>query len=765
MGRLHPFRPRPSGSPGIPARLESWKEIATYLKRAPRTVQRWEAEEGLPVHRLHHAKGDSVFALTEELDAWVEGRPQLVQEDRSTPAVVPPSRDQRMKRRFLRRLAVAAGVAAIAISAAWSLWRYSRVQWALEEARPEIRRLLDAGDFWSAYRLAQAAQRYIPADPDVVEAATAGLANVSIHTEPEGAEIYVKSYAAPESDWDRLGVTPLEDVPISLTLLRWKISRDGFDEVQGGFDLVFTPKIVVPLTPAGTGPPGMVFAPKSRRGSHSFEELGDFWIDRYEVTNRRYREFVDAGGYRERKYWKHPFVREGEEIPWKEAMAFFRDKTGRRGPATWALGAYPEEQDDYPVSGVSWYEAAAYAEWAGKSLPTIHHWYKAAGLGLYSDILRFSNLQGQGPWKAGNSVDMGPYGTHDMAGNVREWCWSLAGGARRFINGGAWNEPVSMLRYTDAQPPFDRLETYGFRCVRYLSPPAPELLAPVVEAAPEAERAALEPIDDEAFDLIREVYSYHPADLNAKVETVDDSNQHWRVETVTFDAAYGDERVIAHLLLPKNTKPPYQIVLYCPTGGSTIWPSSRDWIETSLWIWSFIVRTGRAMMFPVWKGAFERRVRSGNSGPSTPADRIIAQTKDLGRSLDYLATREDIDSEKIGYYGFSGTTIRWPICGAIEKRIKTAVLWVGGLNTTLEPAVVETANFAPRATAPVLLLEGKLDFMVSTEDAERLYRFLGTPKRDKKLVFFDGGHIALNKDDLIKQTLDWYDRYLGPVAK
>jgi hypothetical protein len=55
-------------------RLDSWKEIATYLNRDVTTVQRWEKREGMPVHRHVHDKRGSVYALTEELDAWMQGR-------------------------------------------------------------------------------------------------------------------------------------------------------------------------------------------------------------------------------------------------------------------------------------------------------------------------------------------------------------------------------------------------------------------------------------------------------------------------------------------------------------------------------------------------------------------------------------------------------------------------------------------------------------------------------------------------------------------
>ena len=63
-----------------------------------------------------------------------------------------------------------------------------------------------------------------------------------------------------------------------------------------------------------------------------------FGIDRFEVTNRAFKQFVDAGGYRDRGHREHPFVKDGRTLTWEEALAEFRDATGRPGPSTWELG-------------------------------------------------------------------------------------------------------------------------------------------------------------------------------------------------------------------------------------------------------------------------------------------------------------------------------------------------------------------------------------------------------------------------------------------
>ena len=114
-------------------------------------------------------------------------------------------------------------------------------------------------------------------------------------------------------------------------------------------------------------------------------------------------------------------------------MALFKDSTGRPGPATWQANDYPDGQDNYPVTGVSWYEALAYTEFVGKSLPTIWHWripnvVRLDGTAYFfplSSIQPQSNF-GDGPAPVGSRPGINFAGAYDMAGNAREWCWNAS---------------------------------------------------------------------------------------------------------------------------------------------------------------------------------------------------------------------------------------------------------------------------------------------------------------------------------------------------
>jgi dienelactone hydrolase len=543
--------------------------------------------------------------------------------------------------------------------------------------------------------------------------------------------------------------------------MRWRVSKDGYDPIE---DAPNQGILHFSLVPRGTSLPGMVYVPNS---SYELEseahavDLPEYWLDKYEITNREFKRFIDDAGYRTPRYWPQSFIKDGRWLSWQQAMTEFRDTTGRPGPSTWELGAYPDGQDDWPVSGVSWYEAAAYAAYAGKRLPTVYHWFNASGAsGLFSEILRFSNFGSKGATRVGITGGLGPYGTYDMAGNVKEWCSNEANHGRRYILGGAWNEAQYQFHDEDAQPPFERRASFGFRCMVERHQPDAGLMKPILTL--ERDPNSLKPVSDEVYRVYRHLYDYDPVALDSKIEETDDSNPHWRRERVSFRAAYGAERVPAYLFLPRGTPAPYQTVVFFPGSDAVELPSSRD---ISLQFLEFIIRSGRAVVYPIYQQMYERH----SNQPRTQSflrEFSIQRGQDVRRTLDYLETRPEIDRSRIAIYGLSLGAQLAPVYLAVEPRLRTGVLLSGGFETWQIPPEADPVNFTPHVKQPVLMVNGREDFDLPYATAQvPMFRMLGTPPPDKRHAVFEGGHLPPRPQEVYKEILDWLDRYLGPVGK
>ena len=619
---------------------------------------------------------------------------------------------ERARRSVLwRRPAVAlpAGLVLLAGGIAFAFFwqKESRVRWARSVAIPEVARLAEEGRYGAAFLLAREARAVLPGDEDLERLWAATTWPSKISSEPEGADVRWKDYANPDGPWERPGQTPIAELRVpAYTLLRFRLEKPGFEPLEHAAAGLFP--IAWRFRPAGSSPPGMIWVPAGPgRAFDQTVEVEGFWLDRLEVTNREYKVFVDSGGYQKPELWKQAVERDGREVEWQQATSELVDRTGRPGPATWELGAYAEGEDDHPVRGVSWYEAAAYAEFAGKALPTVHHWLRASSPLATASILELSNFDGKGPVRAGSTQGLGPFGTLDMAGNVKEWCFNRTGD-KRYTLGGAWDEPVYHYQTPDAQQPLARSERFGFRCARYERPPEAALLSPVERIW--RDYSKVKPVDERGFDLIRSVYAYDRAELKAESRPVPRGSPHWSLEKASFDAAYRGERVIAYLYKPTRVAPPYQTVVFYPGSAAEVLPSH----EIDLLYMEFVIRSGRAVLFPIYEGMYERRFEAPLPAGARRRDSVIRSYQDLARSLDYLQARGDVDTGKIAYLGMSLGATRGVIFTALDTRFATSILLSGGFSESSAPPEIDLPNFALRVRTPTLMLNGRDDFRFPT---------------------------------------------------
>jgi dienelactone hydrolase len=142
-------------------------------------------------------------------------------------------------------------------------------------------------------------------------------------------------------------------------------------------------------------------------------------------------------------------------------------------------------------------------------------------------------------------------------------------------------------------------------------------------------------------------------------------------------------------------------------------------------------------MYPVFRGTYERRVIGETNEPASPIaqrDETIDWCKEVRRSIDYLETRDDIDTQRIGYYGVSWGASYGPIHVAVEERIKLAVLSLGGFHWRDHPPATDPLNFVSRVRVPVLMISGEHDILKPVEEATilRTRRALSsTPSRQR----------------------------------
>lgn len=669
----------------------------------------------------------------------------------------------------------------VAVYLGWSFY------WIQFVKSPELKKAFDNDNYAKTWMIAREINQVFPFISDVQEAYDQLSRSANFDVKQDNVDIYWKPYASDDFVWEFLGTDPsgIQNLPVGPLQLR--LEKDGYETAyissnnpsllfknfpaDMGFELAPMELVNKDVIPGGmVYVPGGPFVPAISGESTKPFVLSPYYIDKYEVTNQQYKLFIDAGGYKNPRYWEDmDFIKDGVSLSLEEALNLMKDQTGRPGPMGWELSDFTEGNENLPVTGISWYEAQAYAKFMGNILPPYFHWAKAAFPGdewvspLAPEMLSQSNFKGDTVAEVGAFNSIGPYGTYDMTGNVREWVWNIFGG-RGMTLGGAVSEPQYTGFQANPMPRFDRSSLTGFRTVRLLNPADMNPFGGPINRPKPPSADFFKSLDGQAFKLFTTQFEYSRRDLNPKIIYVDDTHPDWIKEKISIDVGYNNERMDILIFRPKNVYNSVSSVVVYPGLNYFRNPPDIDEIDPGEYGLDFIIKSGRALVWASFKGSLNRMVDASIAQPTTNdqfrqfREMMVNWRVDTGRVIDYLEDRPDFTNEKINYLGMSYGAIFTPIVLLTEKRFKSAIFLSGGFAPTYPPHS-DGIFYLDRVKTPVLMLNGEQDFLIPVESQEFLYNGLGASSEDKKYVLFKAGHWPLPRNQMINETLEWLDKY------
>jgi hypothetical protein len=688
-----------------------------------------------------------------------------------------------------RRAPIVIGAAALLVAAvsALGLW------WSRDTARatallPRIQSLASQGNYSAAFTLATEARRHLSGDSTFNALLSTITNEITIRSEPAGARVFIAMFGdstvSDSSDGRLIGTTPVERYVVARGDYRVVIRAPGYIPVRRMMSRSLGPnegisttdramQLDVRLPRAGSVPDRMEPVPGGRYeivghdiGRARVAELNPFAIDRYEVSNNQFAEFVRAGGYRNAALWP----------PGDRATvdAHYVDQTGLPAPRDWVNGEPAAGRSRYPVVNVSWREASAYCAWRGNRLPTLFEWEKASRDGRTSrtGVLMPWGLYDQQSLRARRANFSGtdaapvdaypfassPFGVYNMAGNVKEWLANRVGDGWG-TTGGSWQDPMYLFSQVGSQS--DGSPVTGFRCVRTLGPrkePSGAEPLPVATAAP-----TYHPVGPSGYPALLEHYRYDRRPPNPRGRTVVETPD-WVRERLWIDGPKGDS-VLVYVFTPRSAEPPYETLVNIPSSAAFAQSSVPEIVAE---VAGSLVKAGRAVVAPVLTGMLEHQGEwRGRAAPSSVEfrDRMVWNATEMRLAMDYASTRPDIDSSRFVYFSVSfGAGSRLPFA-AVDPRFRAVVLLGAGIDERVQPTLPEAANFnfAPYIRAPKLVINGR-------QDEEHPWETRGKPLWDllrepKELVLVDGAGHVVPPEVRTPRINAFLDRTLGPVVQ
>ena len=646
----------------------------------------------------------------------------------------------------------------------------------LEDVLPEIEEALGQGDVRTVYEKCTAALEAEENEflRNYLKKVTR---RVDILTNTEGVDVYFRFRFPEEGPWVKLGKTPLLqlDMPSASLAMRFDVAGGSYETNTSAYSLENgNNEFILPTEATGSDSPGMVtfVGAKSRLRFPGLDHIGlkeypPFLISKKEATNQEYALFLNSESYSDTALWDCPVVLGGVKYSCEDLLSKFVDETNSPGPAHWKYSNYPRGQKNYPVTGISWFEASAFARFKGMALPSTYQWSVAASLWSSDQFVPQSNFSKNQLQVVGDEETENQHGLLDIAGNVREWASNSSGDGGKAVLGGCYLDEDYSFNLFYSQPALDRRKGNGVRLVKNLL--EGERFASsraAIDFGEERDIMSLPSVSDEVFAVYRAPFDDYHKTLNPVVSGVDLPMLGTTVvdrvdlEDVTADA---DRTLPVYVFRDSKHQGQYKPIIYFPGAGSINTTSTDVLVKSGEFIFRHLLAEGYAVFHPVYSSTYEKRDEIKSHYPNQSqsyADHVLAWGQEFKKTIDYIDTLEDMIPGTLSYYGTSWGGYMGNTLLAIDDRVNAAVLYVAGLCFQPSKKNVEAYLFSPRVTCPLLMLNGKYDMFFPLETSQKpMFELIGTAEVDKKHYVYPSGHYV-PRDSLVKEHLGWLDKYI-----
>ena len=644
----------------------------------------------------------------------------------------------------------------------------------INDLLPKISSAYDKGDIYYVFKTSKELLKEYPNNKILNDFLEMSSWVINVDSDLPNTDVYIK-YGR-DSTWNYLGIAPMDSIHVpglgeendfNLKLISGDVEYIGEDEQKGMFNLSYLERLPENfiLKNANVNQP-MVFPGLFFGSNISWDAFG---ISRFEVSNIEFKEFLDQGGYENPEFWDFPIVIEGKEYTYKNTIGRFTDKFGKFGPGNWRYGQYPKGEENYPVSNISWFEASAFARFKGLKLPNVFQWLHAANLHGFN-IGKLPNLEKVNlnsdklvdVFYEPDSLKLLP----NIAGNVREWVTNPDSDFNYSALGGSYNEPTYSFSSYYSLSPFARTAENGFRLVKSFSEKDKKQDKITIKYDKNYIRDfdKEENVSDEIFLYYKSQFDFEDYPMEVLLEDIQTPEKGYKIERFEMDTPYkSDEKLFGFIIYSLKFKDYLKPIIDHPSAGA-LFDKTTNWLKKySIRDNKFLLDEGYAVILPVYHSTLSRKRTIDSWWPNKSEEykqSILKIGKDFKRVIDYIESRKEFDISKLSYQGYSWGSVSSNYLLAIDDRVKSAAIFVGGLMLQKSKKEIEPHIYLRRIKIPVLHIVGKSDGVFDHEKSFKPWnKLIGTPAKDKKIVILENIGHGLPKDTIIKYQLELLKKY------